>query len=80
MVRVLILSFASLFGGVSLGLGVFCMPQIGDDLLMKVVFNLAKGCRDHVFDICMDGIVLQRWVGTIGLERYFLPPFIEDFM
>lgn len=65
----LILSSASLFSSVSLGLGVFCMPPLGVGLLMKVVFNLAKCCRDHAFDICMDGRALQRRMWTIGLER-----------
>lgn len=56
MVCGLILSSASSFSGVSLGLGVLCMPPIGVGLLMKVVFNLVKCCRDQTFDICMDGM------------------------
>lgn len=63
----LILSSASPFSGVSLGLGVFCMPPIGVGLLMKVVFNLVKCCRDQEFDICMDGMAFpvvdgQHWL------------------
>lgn len=69
MVCGLILSSASPFGGVSLGLGVFCMPPIGVGLLMKVVFNLVKCCRDQAFDICMDGIAIQWWMATTGLDR-----------
>lgn len=65
----LILSSASLFSTVSLGLGVFCMPSMGVGLLMKVVFNLVKRCRDKAFDICMDGMVLQWLIGSTGLER-----------
>lgn len=55
-----ILSSANPFSAVSLGLGLFCMPPVGVGLLMKVVFNLVKCCRDLPFDICMDGIALQR--------------------
>lgn len=69
MVCGLILSSASPFSRVSLGLGVFCMPPIGVGLLMKVVFNLVKCCRDQAFDICMDGMALQWRMGTIGIEK-----------
>lgn len=44
------------------------MPPIGVGLLMKVVFNLVKCCRDQAFDICMDGMALQWRMGTVGLE------------
>lgn len=42
-----ILSSANPFSAVSLGLGLFCMPPVGVGLLMKVVFNLVKCCRDR---------------------------------
>lgn len=45
------------------------MPTIGVGLLMKVVFNLVKCCRDQAFDICMDGIAMQWWMGTTGFDR-----------
>lgn len=61
------------FSVVSLVLrGVFCMPPIGFGLLMKGVFNLVKCCRDHAFDICMDGMVLQWRMWTNGLEKLSL--------
>lgn len=39
---------------------------------MKVVFNLVKCCRDHAFDICMDGLALQWRMWTNGLEKLSL--------
>lgn len=57
------------------------MPPIGVDLLMKVVFNLVKCCRDQAFDICMDGIALQWRMGIIDLESpLFYSPFTEGFL
>lgn len=44
-----VLSSASPFAGVSLGLGVFCMLLLGTGWLMKVGFNLVKCCRDQGF-------------------------------
>ncbi len=47
-------------------------------LLMKVVFNLVKCCRDQAFDICTDGIAIQWRMGITGLVFYSL--FIEGIM
>lgn len=52
------------------------MPTIGVGLLMKVVFNLVKCCRDQACDICMDGIALQWRMETVGLGKPSLLFFI----
>lgn len=55
---------------------VFCIDPLGVGLLMMVVFNLLRCCRDKAFDMCMNGIPLHWRMLTTGLERPILLPSI----